>query len=200
MVGILDSFSLNKSDALRRDLAAQNRDSLGFTDFAIGMHLIRASMSDQFSFTPLTSVSPELYEQVSGGLTMSHGTDDSSPFSSGPSPICPAPQYGPSTLQAQTSGLKGPPDVLPSRRHTAPAQAPIAFGNAFSPFSIGQPAWDISAAGNTSVAMPFDPLDSLQTNDIDGSVAVPFTLQSNLPVDTLPQVRSVLSYIRDCLT
>ncbi|KIM88114.1 hypothetical protein PILCRDRAFT_248113 [Piloderma croceum F 1598] len=164
------------------DLAAQNRDSLGATDFAIGMHLIKASMSGQFSCTPPTSISP-LYEQVSGSETVSRGTDHSGHFSSRPSSARTAPQYGSSTLQAPTNGLKGPPPILPSTRPTAPVQVPITFGHATSQFSTGQPAWDISAAGNTSVAMPFATLDLLQANHIEGDVAVPFMLQSNLPVD-----------------
>jgi epidermal growth factor receptor substrate 15 len=189
MVGIFNYFSIKKSNVLGRDLAAQNRDSLGFTDFAIGMHLIKASMSGQFSCTPPISVSPGLHEQISGSIPVSRGTDDSSNFSSGPSSTRIAPQYRPSTLQAQTNGLNGPPPILPSTRPTAPVQAPIAFGHATGPFSTGQPAWDISAAGNTNVAIPFATFDSPQANHIEGGVAVPFMLQSNLPVDTLAQVR-----------
>jgi len=153
------------------------------------MHLIKASTSGQFSCTSPTSVSPGLYEQVSDSVTVSRGTDDSSHFSSGLSSTRTAPQYRPSTLQAQTIGLMGPPPILPSTRPIAPVQAPIAFSHATNPFSTGQPARDISVAGNTSVVMPFATLDSPQANHIEGDVAIPSMLQSDLPVDTLAQLQ-----------
>jgi epidermal growth factor receptor substrate 15 len=189
MVGIFNYFSINKSNVLGRDLAdTQNRGSLDSTDFVIGMHLITASVSGQFSCTS-TSLPPGLYEQVSDGIIVSRGMDDSGPFSSRSSPIRAAPQNtGPCALQAQTNGLKGPSPILPSTKPTAPVQAPNAFSNVANPFSTDQPAWDITATEKASADMLFDTLDSLKENHIEGDVAAPVMLQSGLPVDTLARV------------
>ena len=153
------------------------------------MYLIKASMSGQLSFIP-TTLPPGLYEQASGGAIVSHATGGSGPLSSSTfAPARTATQYtSQSTLQTQTTGQKGSPPVLPSRRPAAPAHAPNAFGGGASPFSTGQPAWDVTPAEKTRADKFFDTLDSQKVDYIEGDVAVPFMLQSNLPEDTLAQV------------
>ena len=62
----LDTIAKIYSNILCRTLAdTQNCHTLDSTDFAIGMHLIKAVMSDQLSSIP-TSLPPGLYEQASG--------------------------------------------------------------------------------------------------------------------------------------
>jgi epidermal growth factor receptor substrate 15 len=91
-----------------------------------------------------------------------------------------AQQYtGPGALQAQTTGQKRVPPVLPSRKPTAPVHVPNAFVNT---------AWDVTTAEKASADRFFDTLDSQKVDYIEGEVAVPFMLQSNLPDDTLAQV------------
>ncbi|KAF7983076.1 hypothetical protein HWV62_23989 [Athelia sp. TMB] len=162
----------------------QNRGALDATDFAIGMYLIQASMSGSLSFIP-TSLPPGLYEQAAGTSIVTHPTGGSSSFSPTPSRV--QTQYtGQSALQSQITGQKRAPPVLPSRKVTTPAQ----FGA--SPFANGQhapvPAWDVTAAEKASADRFFDTLDSQKVNYIEGDVAVPFMLQSNLPEDILAQV------------
>lgn len=178
-------FLLSESEYSGRNLAdTQNRGALDSTDFAIGMYLIKASMSGQLSFIP-TSLPPGLYEQAGGGGIVSHGTGGSgivSPTSFTPTRMMQ--QYtGPSALQPQTTGQKRAPPVLPSRKLTAPVQVPNAFGN-----TTGQQAWDVTPAEKASADRFFDTLDTQKVNYIEGDVAVPFMLQSNLPEDTLAQV------------
>lgn len=82
--------------------------------------------------------------------------------------------------------------MLPSRKPSAPMQVATstgnAFGNASSPFATGQPAWDVTAAAKVASDGFFDTLDTQHLGYIEGDVAVPFMLQSNLPEDVLAQV------------
>jgi epidermal growth factor receptor substrate 15 len=187
MVGFFIVFSFTLFNIPDRNLAdTQNRGALDPTDFAIGMYLIKAVMSGQLSFIP-TTLPPGLYEQASGGGIVSHGTGGSGSFSTTASRL--AHQHtGPGVLQAQSTGQKRAPPVLPSRRPTVPVQVPNAFGSSTTPFSIGQPTWDVTPAEKTSADRFFDTLDTQKLDYIEGDVAVPFMLQSNLPEDTLAQV------------
>lgn len=180
-----------------RSLAdTQDRGALDSTDFAIGMYLIQASMSGQLSFIP-TSLPPGLYEQASGGVT-SHTTGSMAPISpnltgSFNSRMGLQQQYTGQTLQSQTTGQqKRAPPVLPSRKPTAPAPAPTpavsAFGSTASPFQPSQPAWDVTPAEKASADRFFETLDTQKAGYIEGEVAVPFMIQSNLPEDVLAQV------------
>lgn len=151
-------------------------------------------MSGQLSFIP-TSLPPGLYEQAGGGGVASHATGGSGSFSPSLtgsfSNRSIQPQYtGQHVLQAQTTGQKRAPPVLPSRRPTAATSTPTgsAFGNAASPFQTTQPAWDVTAAEKASSDQFFNTLDSQHLGYIEGDVAVPFMIQSNLPEDTLAQV------------
>lgn len=154
------------------------------------MYLIQASMSGQLSFIP-TSLPPGLYEQAAGTSIATHTTGGSS-YSRVQH------QYTGVPLQPQITGQKrAPPPVLPSRKAAAPAHAPVstgsAFGSAASPFSNGQPAWDVTATEKGNSDRFFDTLDSQKVNYIEGDVAVPFMLQSNLPEDILAQIWYAIS-------
>lgn len=147
-------------------------------------------MSGQLSFIP-TSLPPGLYEQAGGVAT--HATGGSG-YSVPPSRMTIQQQYtGQNAIQQQSTGQqRRAPPVLPSRKVTAPVQVPVSTGNAFgntaSAFSTGQPAWDVTPAAKASADGFFDTLDTQRLGYIEGDVAVPFMLQSNLPEDTLAQV------------
>lgn len=150
-------------------------------------------MSGQLSFIP-TSLPPGLYEQAAGTSIATHPTGGSS-FSRVQQ------QYTGTSLQPQITGQKRAPPILPSRKAAAPAQVPVStgspFGGAASPFSNGQPAWDVTAAEKVNSDRFFDTLDTQKVNYIEGDVAVPFMLQSNLPEGILAQVWYAIS-INSC--
>lgn len=152
-------------------------------------------MSGQLSFIP-TSLPPGLYEQARGAGT-SHATGGMAPISpsltgSFNSRIGLQHQYTGQALQSQTTGQqKRAPPVLPVRRPvalaTASTPAASAVGNTASPFP-GQPAWDVTPAEKASADRFFETLDTQRVGYIEGEVAVPFMIQSNLPEDVLAQV------------
>lgn len=152
-------------------------------------------MSGQLSFIP-TSLPPGLYEQAGGSSITSHATGGSaslSPSTFSPNRAAVQQQYtGQSALQPQITGQKRAPPVLPSRKPTAAPQIPLSTGGAFSntasPFPNAQPTWDVTAAEKASADRFFDTLDSQKLNYIEGDIAVPFMLQSNLPEDTLAHI------------
>lgn len=124
---------------------------------------------------------------------MSHGTGGSSSANPGSfNPTRMTHQYG--ALQAQTTGQKRAPPVLPSRKLTAPVQIPNAFGN-----TAGQHAWDVTPVEKANADRFFDTLDTQKVDYIEGDVAVPFMLQSNLPEDTLAQVWYVSPHVHDSI-
>lgn len=187
MVCYVDTQIEHRFKLLLRNLAdTQDRGALDATDFIIGMYLIQASMSGQLSFIP-TSLPPGLYEQASGsGGVVSHITGGGVPIS----PVSPGYLHrsikgvqqqhtGPSALQAQTTGPKKAP-VLPVRKPTAPMGS--------SPFATTQQAWDVTPTEKATADRFFDTLDSQKLGYIEGAVAVPFMLQSNLPEEVLAQV------------
>lgn len=159
------------------------------------MYLIQASMSGQLSFIP-SSLPPGLYEQASGGVT-SHSTGNMAPVSpsltgSFNSRIGLQQQYTGQALQSQTTGQqKRAPPALPVRRPVVPAPAIArtqAFGNTTSPYQPGQLAWDVTTAEKASADQFFETLDTQKVGYIEGEVAVPFMIQSNLPEEVLAQV------------
>jgi epidermal growth factor receptor substrate 15 len=155
------------------------------------MYLIKATMSGQLSFIP-TSLPPGLYDQASGTGIVSHGTGGSGINTGSFTPTRMTQQYtGPGALQAQATGQKRAPPVLPSRKTSVPVPAPSTFSNMASAFSTGQLAWDVTPAEKATADKFFDTLDTLKLDYIEGDVAVPFMLQSNLPEDILAQVWSV---------
>lgn len=161
----------------RRNLAdTQDRGALDSTDFAIGMYFIQGVMSGKISFIP-TSLPPGLYQQAGGGSTTgsirSNITGNSGSFS----PVGSA--FG------QVQGLQ--PDYTglsqPFRAPTLPARPTTGA------LTNGHPAdWDVTAAEKTASDRHFDTLDTQKKGFIEGEVAVPFMLKSQLPGEVLAQV------------
>jgi epidermal growth factor receptor substrate 15 len=55
--------------------------------------------------------------------------------------------------------------------------------------------WDVTAAEKTAADRFFDELDSQRRGYIEGDVAVPFILKSNLPGEALAQVWCVIQIV-----
>lgn len=190
---------------LYRNLAdTQDRGALDSTDFAIGMFFIQGLMSGQISSIP-TSLPPGLYQQAgvspagNQDSIRSHMSDNSGSFSplSGTFPQTRSvrPQYtGQSqVLQAELTGLSGTqpgPPVLPSRPKPTSINPPP-----FIPQRNGHTAqWDVTPVEKANADRFFDELDSTGRGYIEGDVAVPFMLKSNLPGEDLAQVWCVVDY------
>jgi epidermal growth factor receptor substrate 15 len=139
------------------------------------MYLIKASMSGQLSAMP-NSLPPELYQQASGYEGVSKVTGGSGYFS--------ASTHTPSHMNQQHVGAD---------MHWVRTTDQIR--DRARPFSTVLPAWDITAAEKVSADSIFDTLDSQKVGYIEGDVATSFMSKSNLPVDTLAEVWSVLSHI-----
>ncbi|KAF8078166.1 hypothetical protein FPV67DRAFT_38614 [Lyophyllum atratum] len=175
----------------------QDRGALDSTDFAVGMYFIQGLMSGQLTFVP-TTLPPGLYQQAGGhpsssqGSVRSHMSGNSGSFS----PLSAA--FPRSTIQPQYTGqsqLLQPdhtgfsatsprPPVLPAR--------PTASGVTSAPFVPQRnghaPHWDVTPAEKTNADKFFDDLDPQRRGYIEGEVAVPFMLKSNLPGEDLARV------------
>jgi epidermal growth factor receptor substrate 15 len=144
------------------------------------MYLIQASMAGQLLSIPI-SIPPTLYEQA-GGVSV-HATGGSANFSSPGFP--PVPRHN--AVQPQLTGQASPAPPLPNRR-----LAPSRLAPTIPPFP-GVTQWDVTTAEKAAADRFFDTLDSQHRGYIEGDVAVPFMLQSNLPEDVLAQVWSVIN-------
>ncbi|KAF5386588.1 hypothetical protein D9615_001706 [Tricholomella constricta] len=177
----------------------QDRGALDSTDFAIGMYFIQALMSGHLAFVP-TTLPPGLYQQAGGhtpstqGSVRSHMTGNSGSFS----PLGSAFPQNRSALQPQYTGqsqLMQPdhtgysatsprPPVLPAR--------PIPSGLTSPPFIPQRNGhasqWDVLPAEKANADKFFDELDTQRRGFIEGEVAVPFMLKSNLPGEDLARV------------
>ncbi|TRM59402.1 hypothetical protein BD626DRAFT_550246 [Schizophyllum amplum] len=164
-----------------------DRGSLDATDFAIGMYFIQHVMSGQISFIP-SSLPPGLYQQAGGiapqatGSVTAHMTGGGSGFPAQPSP-----------LPQQYTGHRQPlqPNMTGARSAAAPSlparpAAAAAFGS--QAFGTAHLAWDVTPTEKANSDKFFDTLDTAKAGFIEGDVAVPFMLQSNLPEDDLAQV------------
>ncbi|KAG6874326.1 hypothetical protein C0995_001551 [Termitomyces sp. Mi166 len=177
----------------------QDRGALDSTDFAIAMYFIQVLMSGQLTFVP-TSLPPGLYQQAGGssasnqGSVRSHMTGNSGSFSplSGIFPQTRStiqPQYtGQSQLlqpnHAGFSATSSKPPALPVR----PNPSTIAT-SPFAPRRNGQtPQWDLTPEDTASADKFFNELDTARRGYIEGDVAVPFLLKSNLPGEELARV------------
>ncbi|KAI0028359.1 hypothetical protein K488DRAFT_89829 [Vararia minispora EC-137] len=164
----------------------KSRGTLDATDFTIAMYMIQALMGGALSFVP-TTLPPGLYEQASGDAAplavAVHATGGSGTYSPGVAGAFPGraiqPQYTGSSLQPQATGTRPAPPAVPPR-------AQSAFIPAF-PAPSTMP-WDVTPAEKASADKFFDTLDTQKRGYIEGDVAVPFLLQSNLPEDVLAQV------------
>ncbi|RDB21022.1 Epidermal growth factor receptor substrate 15-like 1 [Hypsizygus marmoreus] len=178
----------------------QDRGALDSTDFAIGMYFIQGLMSGQLSFVPST-LPPGLYQQAGGlpsnqGSVRSHmsGNSNSGSFSplSGTFPqnrSAIQPQYTGQTqlLQPDHTGYS----AAPSRPPVLPARPPVLGVNSppFVPQRNGKvPAWDVTPTEKANADRFFDDLDPQRRGYIEGDVAVPFMLKSNLPGEDLARV------------
>ncbi|KAG9318144.1 hypothetical protein JVU11DRAFT_217 [Chiua virens] len=161
----------------------QDRGMLDLTDFTIAMYLIQATMSNQLSFIP-TTLPPGLYEQAAVTAVAAHATGASArPVSPAISPSFSVPVKQ-SPVQANFSGQQNISHTLSSQRVPV-AQSPTA------PFPGGAPAaahWDVTPIEKAGADRFFDNLDQHKRGYIEGDVAVPFMLQSNLPEEVLAQV------------
>ena len=137
----------------------QTRGSLDLTDFIIGMYLIQSCMANSTLQLPPT-LPPGTYEAASGGRS------PASPIvrqNTGPaSPI--RPQYT-GGMQPQRTGQPG----TPTRSST--------LGN-----------WDVTADAKATSDRFFAQLDPQNRGFIEGDVAVPFMLQSQLDEGTLASI------------
>ncbi|KAF9492234.1 hypothetical protein BDN71DRAFT_1451789 [Pleurotus eryngii] len=172
----------------------KDRGALDSADFAIGMYMIQNVMSGKIPFIPST-LPPGLYQQAAGAVA-THSTGTSGSFSPTQSAFAPsrAPlhaQYtGQQSLQPDHTGMSNQSRQaprLPNRPNPA-AVGSSAFGA--SPFGTPlngnvQPQWDVTPAEKANADRLFDTLDTQRMGYIDGDVAVPFMLQSNLPGDDL---------------
>ncbi|KAF8510211.1 hypothetical protein BU17DRAFT_55537 [Hysterangium stoloniferum] len=170
------------------------RGALDSSDFTVGMYLIQACMSSP-SFT-LPAVLPKwVYDQItdhSAGIS-SHTTGGSSGLGS---PLHSAFQ---SNLQNTTSGMtKLGANAIKTQTigpYTLPASGLIALptSTTASPNPMvkniqSSQSWAISAEEKSSSDTMFDGLDIQRRGFIEGDVAVPFMLTSNLPGDELAQI------------
>ncbi|TDL27224.1 hypothetical protein BD410DRAFT_739994 [Rickenella mellea] len=166
----------------------QNRGALDQTDFTIAMYLIQACMSNKIPVLP-TSLPPGLYEQAAGGQTpglVSHGTGTSGSFSPVAS-IFPTSTGTP--VQAQYTGQSVlRPRMTGQAYQGSPSHPSAGPVNKPSPFSVAPQPWDISPEEKANADRFFEGIDTERKGYIEGDVAVPFMLQSNLPEDTLAQI------------
>ncbi|KAF9532422.1 hypothetical protein CPB83DRAFT_807813 [Crepidotus variabilis] len=158
----------------------QDRGALDVADFTIGMYFIQGVMSGAISFVPNT-LPPGLYQQA-GGISNapsvhSHNTGASGSFSPVRSGFVSAQLTGQSPmLQAHNTGTPFTAPALPAR--------PGAFSH-----TNGHPHdWDVTQEEKSSADRFFDTLDTQKRGYIEGDIAVPFMLKSQLPGEVLAQV------------
>ncbi|KAF9475672.1 hypothetical protein BDN70DRAFT_883440 [Pholiota conissans] len=150
----------------------QDRGALDSVDFAIGMYFIQGVMTGKISFIP-TTLPPSLYQQAGGvsnsGSIKPHITGGSGSFS-------PIGSTFVTQLQPEFTGQPFRAPTLPGR----PSTTTPANGHSVD--------WDVSAVEKASSDRYFDTLDTQKKGYIEGEVAVPFMLKSQLPGETLAQI------------
>ena len=169
------------------------------------MYLIQGVMSGQIASVPQT-LPPGLYQQASGmggptASVRSHHTGNSgsySPVGSTFSQNRIQPQYTGQTQMLQPNLTGNVPNIPARRGPPVPPHLPArpnlsqiassAFGQ------HAQPPWDISAAEKAESDGFFDNLDTNRQGYIEGEIAVPFMLESQLPGEDLAQVWLVLPF------
>jgi epidermal growth factor receptor substrate 15 len=168
----------------------QDRGSLDATDFAIGMYFIQGLMANKISFIP-TSLPPGLYQQASGAVA-SHMTGGSGSFSpSAGSTFNIQPQYT-GTMSAMNPNHTGMSQTRSPALPPRPAVPSIAR-TLSPPVQPPAPAWDVTPAEKVVSDQWFDGLDKEKKGFIEGSVAVPFMVQSGLPGEILAVIWSAFS-------
>jgi len=132
-------------------------------------------MTGKISFIP-TSLPPGLYQQAGGGSVgsiRSHMTGASGSFSPVSSTF--PPQHTGQTQMLQpdyTGSFKAP--HLPAR------PSALVNGNTVD--------WDVTPAEKVASDRHFDSLDAQKRGYIEGEIAVPFMLKSQLPGEALAQI------------
>ncbi|OCF41630.1 hypothetical protein I317_04540 [Kwoniella heveanensis CBS 569] len=152
----------------------QERGSLDLTDFIIGMYLIQSCMANPALNLPAT-LPPGTYELASGGRV--------------PPPKAPA-----SPISKQHTGNAGksfasPPttssfSTLPS---TSSFGGPTRQMSGFAPPQQNQ-HWDVTPQAKATSDQFFSQLDPQNKGVIEGDVAVPFMLQSQLDENSLASI------------
>src|SRR5258708_10951500 len=194
-------FSKWAIDPTCRGLAdSQKRGALETADFAVGMHLIQAAMSNSAFIIP-KSIPPAVFEQAGKPLSpvaaQSTGGSIPSPtlasYPGASSTQTVKPQYTGSILKPQT------PSVPLRSQYTGTASgSPSATSSAFpvssppstfaSSFASNAPVWDITPAEKAKSDSFFKSLDSQGRGYIEGDVAVQFMLESKLSEQVLAQI------------
>lgn len=177
-----------------RNLAdTQQRGSLDLPDFIIGMFLIQTCMANPNVQLPAT-LPPGMYEQASGGRAPPNAP--SSPLArqnTGPqSPV--RPQYTGGTIQPQRTG-QGQAQSSPARQGSMSSMPSGQVGSGFTPSNMGSAfsqrtgqQWDVTSEAKATSDRFFAQLDQQNRGTIEGDVAVPFMLQSQLDEGTLATI------------
>ncbi|WWD08984.1 hypothetical protein V865_007099 [Kwoniella europaea PYCC6329] len=191
----------------------QERGSLDLTDFVIGMFLIQSCMANSSLNLPPT-LPNGLYETASGGRAPPPKAP-ASPISrqhtggAVPSPV--RPQYtggmGGGILQPQrtgqsATGVSTPPRAGAPQKSFASPPTSSSFSTIPSTSSFGGPqrqmsgfapaqqqqSWDVTPQAKATSDQFFSQLDTQNKGVIEGDVAVPFMLQSQLDENTLAAI------------
>ncbi|ORY34230.1 hypothetical protein BCR39DRAFT_445114, partial [Naematelia encephala] len=148
----------------------QQRGSLDLPDFIIGMYLIQSCMADPLLQLPAT-LPPGIYEQASGGR---------------PPPTSPISRQntGVSTPSRQNTASPGRPQHTGLQSQLT-GQAAFHVPTSQAAFPA---AWDVTAEAKAASDRFFTQLDTANKGVIDGDVAVPFMLQSQLEEGVLAAI------------
>lgn len=154
------------------------------------MYFIHGLMSKTISFIP-TSLPPGIVQQAGGGVA-SHLSGNSGSFS---------PVQSTFSIQSHSTGQRSQilqpnhTGMSSASGHSRPAPAlparPSAVGSPFRPPPAAPapaPAWDVTPSDKAKFDAWFDRLDTQKHGYIEGDIAVPFMLQSQLPGEVLATV------------
>jgi len=141
-------------------------------------------MTGKIAFIP-TSLPPGLYQQAGGGGSSSNASSIRPQITGTSGSFSPLNSSFGSQLTGQTSML------LPD--HTGmsgPFKGPAlpARPTGFAPTNGHAQEWDVTPVEKASADRFFDSLDTQKKGYIEGDVAVPFMLKSQLPGETLAQI------------
>lgn len=184
---------------LRQLADTQDRGALDLTDFIIGMHLIQSCMANPTLRLP-ASLPPGLYEVASNGRpppNVAHGIRPTSPIQA--QSTGPLQRQATGTLQPQVTGqsfsaaTNTPPrsaTMTPSRQASTaiPYNAYGGAGGHNRASSGAAEPWDVTPDAKATSDRFFAQLDPQNRGVVEGDVAVPFMLQSQLDEGTLASI------------
>ncbi|WFD43188.1 hypothetical protein MPSI1_001843 [Malassezia psittaci] len=172
------------------------RGALDLTDFVIGMYYIQGTMNGTIKSIP-TTLPPNLYEQASNApapplqpqrtgtdhLAAAFGLPQSSPRKA---PSLPGSSAPPPSMPTATSSAPAPTAAMPAQLRSVRD----ATGSRSSSQASFAPThdWAISTQEKAKYDTFFDSLDTTKTGSIEGSLVVPFFMQSGLDEPTLAHV------------